>query len=95
MNWFTPWPEAHIKKEKEKARLLRKTQWWDQQLDTKKCHYCKNEFLKIDLTMDHKIPIVRGGMSTKSNVAPCCKSCNSAKKHQTDVEFLSENKTNP
>ncbi len=94
MTWFTPWPEAHVKKEKEKARALRKTPWWDQQLQKQKCHYCENEFQKNELTMDHKVPIIRGGKSTKSNVVPCCKTCNSDKKHKTDVEFLSDKKSN-
>jgi 5-methylcytosine-specific restriction enzyme A len=89
MFWFTPASESHVKKEKEKARLLRKTPWWDQQLSLMICHYCENSFQKMELTMDHKIPIIRGGMSSKSNVVPCCKACNSAKKYQTDVEFLS------
>ena len=39
--------------------------------------------------MDHKVPIIRGGKTQKSNVVPCCKSCNSEKKYLTDVEFLS------
>lgn len=90
MFWFTPAAPSHVKKEKEKARALRKTPWWDQQLSTCQCHYCENSFQKNELTMDHKIPVIRGGMSSKSNVVPCCKTCNSLKKHQTDVEFLSD-----
>ena len=34
------------------------------------------------LTMDHVVPIVRGGRSTKGNVVPSCKDCNSKKKHR-------------
>lgn len=90
MDWFTPWPDSHVKKEKQKARELRNTPWWDAKLTEGQCHYCENHFQKNELTMDHKIPIIRGGMSTKSNVVVCCKSCNSLKKHKTDVEFLSE-----
>jgi 5-methylcytosine-specific restriction enzyme A len=90
LSWFTPWPESHVKKEKLKARELRKTPWWDACLNSGRCHYCENSFQKDQLTMDHKIPIIRGGKSTKSNVVVCCKSCNSLKQHKTDVEFLSE-----
>ncbi len=38
--------------------------------------------------MDHKVPIARGGRSTKSNVVVCCKNCNSEKQAQTVVEKL-------
>ncbi len=34
------------------------------------------------LTMDHVVPIIRGGRSTKGNVVPACKSCNAKKKHR-------------
>ncbi|MEZ4578779.1 MAG: HNH endonuclease [Desulfobacterales bacterium] len=30
--------------------------------------------------MDHIVPISKGGQSTKNNVVPCCKTCNSEKK---------------
>ncbi len=90
MFWFTPASASHVKKEKAKARVLRNSPWWDQQLVEGLCHYCQNSFAKTELTMDHKIPIIRGGVSSKSNVVTCCKSCNSLKKYQTDVEFLSD-----
>ncbi len=92
MSWFTPSSEAHVKKEKEKARALRKTPWWDQQLSLQRCHYCENSFKKRELTMDHKVPIIRGGRSSKSNLVVSCKNCNSVKSHKTDVEFLASQK---
>lgn len=88
-HFFVPAPPEHVKKQKALARELRKTPWWDQQITKGICHYCQGRFAKADLTMDHKIPIIRGGMSTKSNVVPSCKTCNSDKKYLTDVEYLS------
>lgn len=88
-NWFVPAPAPHVKKQKALARELRKTPWWDQQLSSGLCHYCKGQFAKAELTMDHKIPIIRGGETTKSNTVPACKTCNSDKKYLTDVEYLS------
>jgi 5-methylcytosine-specific restriction protein A len=32
--------------------------------------------------MDHIVPLVRGGRSTKGNVVPSCKACNTDKKHK-------------
>ena len=80
--------QKHIKKEKQKARDLRKTQWWKQKLTEGACYYCQNAFSKEDLTMDHKTPISRGGTSTKGNVVVCCKPCNSEKKYLTPAEMI-------
>jgi 5-methylcytosine-specific restriction protein A len=79
--------EAQIKREKAKARELRESQWWRQQIGEGRCYYCENKFSKEFLTMDHVIPIARGGKSTKSNVVVCCKECNSKKKYHTPVEM--------
>lgn len=37
--------------------------------------------------MDHIVPIVRGGKSTKGNCVPACKDCNSKKKHMLPLEW--------
>jgi 5-methylcytosine-specific restriction endonuclease McrA len=31
--------------------------------------------------MDHVVPLIRGGRSTKGNLVAACKECNSRKKH--------------
>lgn len=38
--------------------------------------------------MDHVVPIVRGGLSTKGNVVPACKTCNSDKQHRLAWEAV-------
>jgi 5-methylcytosine-specific restriction enzyme A len=38
------------------------------------------------LTMDHLVPLIRGGRSTKGNLVPACKPCNTKKKHQLVFE---------
>ncbi len=80
--------EKHVKKEKAKARELRRSQWWKQKLAQGICHYCQNTFAKEDLTMDHKVPLARGGTTSKGNVVVCCKPCNSEKKYFTPAEML-------
>jgi 5-methylcytosine-specific restriction protein A len=77
----------HVSRERAKARELRASQWWRNQLGTGICFYCQKKFSKADLTMDHRIPVVRGGKSTKSNVVVSCKPCNSEKKYLTPVEM--------
>lgn len=41
-----------------------------------KCAYCGK---KRKLTMDHVIPVAKGGGLTKNNIVPSCQSCNSRK----------------
>ena len=72
--------EAHIRAERHKARALRKTRWWQQKTASGTCHYCGDKVGIKNLTMDHIIPLARGGRSTKGNLVPCCKACNTAKK---------------
>jgi 5-methylcytosine-specific restriction enzyme A len=37
--------------------------------------------------MDHRVPLVRGGRSTRSNLVPACRACNAAKKYLLPVEW--------
>lgn len=80
--------EATRKKEREKARQLKKTNWWRAQLQQGICHYCGEKFKAGELTMDHVIPVARGGKSTKSNIVLCCKECNTEKKMMTPVDMI-------
>jgi 5-methylcytosine-specific restriction endonuclease McrA len=79
--------DQEIKKEKQKARDLRKTQWWKEKCAERKCYYCGTETAPEDLTMDHIVPVIRGGKSAKNNVVPACKECNSKKKHSLPFEW--------
>lgn len=76
----------HIKRERSKAQELRKSQWWKQQLGKGICYHCEQKFSKELLTMDHLVPISRGGKSTKNNCVVACKDCNSKKGHLLTVE---------
>ncbi len=76
-----------LKKEKEKARELRRTQWWQRQLARGRCHYCERTCRPGELTMDHLVPLVRGGRSTRGNVVPACKECNNRKKYLLPIEW--------
>jgi 5-methylcytosine-specific restriction endonuclease McrA len=79
---------AHVAREREKARALRKTAWWQRRISRGLCAYCNGHFAARDLTMDHVVPVARGGRSTKGNVVPACKSCNNKKKLLTPAEQL-------
>jgi 5-methylcytosine-specific restriction endonuclease McrA len=73
--------DATIRRERAKARELRASPWWKRRCATGVCHYCGKQVGAKALTMDHLVPIVRGGRSSKGNVVPACKPCNDAKKH--------------
>jgi 5-methylcytosine-specific restriction endonuclease McrA len=78
---------AAISREKEKGRALRRTQWWQRKLAKGICHYCGKTLSPGQLTMDHIVPLVRGGRSTRGNVVPACKQCNSRKKYLLPTEW--------
>ncbi|MEE8184814.1 MAG: HNH endonuclease [Thermodesulfobacteriota bacterium] len=86
-SFFTDITEEEIKREKTKARELRKSQWWKNKCGKGICHYCRRRIRPSELTMDHIVPIIRGGKSKKGNIAPCCKECNSKKKHMIPSEW--------
>ena len=76
-----------VRREKEKARTLRKTQWWQRQIAKGVCCYCQKPTPARELTMDHIVPLIRGGRSTKGNVASACKECNNQKKYLLPIEW--------
>ena len=78
---------ADLKRERQKARELRQSQWWKRRVAKGICYYCGRPTPPKDLTMDHIVPIARGGKSTKSNVVPCCKECNTAKEQLLPMEW--------
>ena len=76
-----------LKRERHRARELRESQWWKRRLAKGICHYCNRLTPPKELTMDHIIPVSRGGKSTKGNVVPCCKTCNNTKKQLLPMEW--------
>lgn len=78
--------EEQIRRERQKARDLRASQWWKRKKAVGICRHCGEKFPPGDLTMDHLVPIVRGGKSTKGNLVPSCKRCNSERKHRLPFE---------
>ncbi len=79
--------ECIIRAERKKARELRRSRWWQQKTSSGTCWYCGEKVGYANLTMDHVIPLARGGRSTKDNLVPCCHECNSKKKSSLPVEW--------
>lgn len=85
-----PWldiPEEQLRRERQKARELRRSQWWRNRIARGLCHYCGVRVPPAELTLDHLVPLVRGGRSTKGNCVPACKACNSRKQSLLPTEW--------
>jgi len=79
--------EEEIKRERQKARELRASQWWKNRVAKGLCHWCREQFPPAELSMDHIVPVIRGGKSSRGNLVPSCKGCNNKKKHMLPVEW--------
>lgn len=79
--------ESYLRREKGRARKLRESAWWKRKRSRGICHYCRRSQKPAELTMDHVIPLARGGRSTRENLVPCCKDCNNKKKNLLPVEW--------
>jgi 5-methylcytosine-specific restriction protein A len=80
--------QRHIRVERERGKKLRKSSWWKSRIQEGKCHFCQKVVGGEHLTMDHVVPLARGGSSTRGNVVPACDACNRHKKLSTPVETL-------
>ncbi|MDA8387481.1 MAG: HNH endonuclease [Nitrospiraceae bacterium] len=83
-------PEAtpeEIEKERRKARELRQSGWWKRKRSSGLCHFCGGKFDPRELTMEHVVPLMRGGRSVRGNIVPACKKCNQEKKNLLPVEW--------
>ena len=78
--------QHHIKIERDKAKKLRKSPWWQTQIQNGLCHFCQQSVGADNLTMDHLVPLARGGKSTRGNIVPACQICNKKKQLGTPAE---------
>ena len=80
--------EDFIRRERTKARELRKTPYYQNLFNRGICHYCGKKFPREELTLDHIVPVARGGRSTRGNLVVCCRKCNQEKGMLTPAEQL-------
>lgn len=85
--WDSVLSAEEIRRERAKARELRQSPWWKRKRAAGVCHYCGETFPPAELTMDHIVPLARGGRSTKGNLVPACKPCNTEKKNKLAFEM--------
>jgi 5-methylcytosine-specific restriction enzyme A len=84
---YAPLDPDELRRERGKARELRASGWWKRKVSTGVCYYCRRRVGAAALTMDHLVPIGRGGRSARGNVVPACKDCNNRKKALLPIEW--------
>lgn len=87
MDLFVEPSEEQVRRERNRARELRQSQWWKNRIAEGICHYCGGRVLPRELTLDHIVPIIRGGKSSRGNCVPACKECNSKKQSLLPIEW--------
>jgi 5-methylcytosine-specific restriction endonuclease McrA len=80
--WWAPVDTDALKRERMRSRVLRQSPWWKRRIESGICFYCR-----LALTMDHVVPLGRGGKGVRGNVVPACKDCNTRKKSMLPVEW--------
>jgi 5-methylcytosine-specific restriction protein A len=76
--------EAFIRAERNKARDLRRSRWWQQKTAPGLCHYCQHKFPPGELTMDHVVP-------SKATLFPAANSATLLKKPPFPLSWSSYN----
>ena len=91
---------ARNQKARRKAQMgatvhrITKTEWEDLKAEYHGgCAYCSKKVVKP--TMDHIVPLIRGGGHTVDNIVPACSPCNREKGMRSVVEFLTRRSQNP
>ena len=85
--FYAPVDSDLLRRERAKARELRESQGWKRRIADGVCYYCRRRVGHRALTMDHQVPLGRGGRSTRGNVVPSCKDCNNRKKSLVPIEW--------
>ncbi len=84
--WIPREPEV-LRRERARSRELRASQWWKRRIADGVCSYCGRRVGGGALTMDHIVPLARGGRGVRGNVVPACRDCNARKKWMLPVEW--------
>ena len=85
--FYAPIDPDELKRQRARARVLRQSAWWKRRVSTGVCYYCRRQVGPRDLTMDHIVPLGRGGKSIRGNVVPACKECNTRKQSLLPIEW--------
>jgi 5-methylcytosine-specific restriction endonuclease McrA len=85
--YYAPIDPDELRRQRARARELRASPWWKRRISTGVCYYCRRQVGHRALTMDHIVPLGRGGTSMRGNVVPACKACNTRKQSLLPIEW--------
>lgn len=86
-SWETRVPAVIMLKEMMRRRRtprFSKTNLYLRDLYT--CQYCSTQHTRQDLTLDHVIPLSKGGKTRWDNIVAACRPCNSHKGNKTTMK---------
>ncbi|MBF0295082.1 MAG: HNH endonuclease [Magnetococcales bacterium] len=86
---FIPADPDVVQRERLKAKELKRSAWWKGQVGRGVCHYCGLRVPSAELTLDHVVPLIRGGRTTRGNCVPACMACNQEKRHLSSTQWQS------
>ena len=79
---------VRIGAQRARVRTLKNTRWWKLKLQRALCDYCQKPTPASLLTLDHIVPLARGGDTRPGNCAASCHACNALKGLDTPVDRL-------
>lgn len=86
-SWETKVPAVIMLKDFQRRRRLPRLSKTNLYLrDLYHCQYCSNQFPRNSLTVDHVMPISKGGKTRWDNVVAACNPCNSRKGNKTNIK---------
>jgi 5-methylcytosine-specific restriction endonuclease McrA len=86
-SWETKVPAVIMLKDMQRRRLrprFSKIHLYVRDLYT--CQYCNTPYTKHNLTLDHVVPISKGGKTSWTNIVAACGPCNSRKGNKTHMK---------
>src|SRR2546425_12290362 len=91
--FYAPVDPGVLRRERARARELRESGWWKRKLSTGICYYCRRRGGTRALTMDHIVPLGRGGRNGRGHGVSARKGCNKPK--QTSFPVAGEGFMSP
>lgn len=86
-NWETRVPAVMMLKEMQRRKRMPRFSRYNLYLrDMFTCQYCNSQFTTAQLTLDHVLPLSKGGKTTWENIVASCGPCNSRKGNSTNMK---------